>query len=350
MTSADGQTFQSTGAFIVGDPSAPLCTIREDVRYDSFEVTVVDGALTGSATGSMPNPCGACGLRVPFTATLAGTHDATPPALFVQEPTPVSPLHPFFLIASEPLPANATARLVADDGTVERPAPLVARRGRPDDWGFSPGVGLRAGQGYAVALDGLVDFAGQAALPGLPLRLATFPAAPAVLEDGFESATGSALGGAAIMKATPLPSIAGSTSLYLGTQVAPALDALDARMLTVRLARQAGDSKLLFSFRVVASVAASQAMTGFSAQLWVGSGGAPVAGSLPNRWSVSTSPGETLMVAGQSMLMTPVAEAVMPLPADATGQVLFVIETNFPGCALPGAVGAGLLIDDLRLE
>jgi hypothetical protein len=120
-------------------------------------------------------------------------------------------------------------------------------------------------------------------------------------------------------------------------------------MLTVRLARQAGDTKLLFSYRVVGSMVVAQAMSEFSAQLRVGSEGALVGGWLPNAWSVLTPGGEMLTVAGQSMVISPVAKMEVPLPADATDQVLFIIDSNLR-CAAPGAMGAGFLIDDLRLE
>jgi len=347
LTSADGLTFRSTGGFIVNAANVQACKIHADVHYDSFEVTIVDGALTGTASGTARNPCEACGINVPFTATLTGTRDATPPALAVYGLAPVSPFDPFIINASEPLPASATARLVADDGAAIDLVPDLFDGDVPMVVGFyNPVVARRAGQGYTVALDGLVDFAGQGASSGSPLRIA-FPAAPAMPEDGFESATAGSFGGATIMKEGPLPPIAGSTSLYFGTSVAPALDSSDGHVLMLRLSRQAGDTKLRFAYRTVAL----QAMMAFSGGLWAGAEGAPPDDLHPHSFlSAPTGLGQPLAVAGQAMFASAVTTMELPLPAGATGQVVFVIENNFPGCALPGAQSAGLLIDDLRLE
>ena len=70
-------------------------------------------------------------------------------------------------------------------------------------------------------------------------------------EDGFEFATGDVVGGAMVMTRGALPAISGNTSLYIGTPFAPALEGIGNRSsLMVRLARQAGDTKLRFSHRV----------------------------------------------------------------------------------------------------
>ena len=252
VTTGDGRTFRSTGGFAVGDDSTDVCSGPADVRYDSFEVTITDGSLTGTAIGAATISCGDCSFLVPFSRDADREH-ATRRCRRCARPAsaPATPFDSFGLVASEPLPVTATAKLVADDGAAIDLIPQITNGDVPFIVGFTkPEVVLRAGQGYVVTLDGLVDFAGQSDTVGPPLRFTSFVAAPTVAEDGFESATGSVLGGAMVMTAggaagdrreTPA-----STSARKG---APGLDAPNGRSLTVRLARQAGDTKLRFSYR-----------------------------------------------------------------------------------------------------
>jgi hypothetical protein len=345
VTTSDGRTFHSAGTFTVGGDGT-VCSGVTGVQYDSFEVTVAGGSLTGTATGSANISCGDCSFFVPFGATLTGTADATPPTLRGTGFTPANPFDPVGVMTSEPLPAGATARLVADDGAAVDLVPTIVDGIEPLVVGFTkPDVVLRAGQGYTISLDGLVDFAGHTDPSGTPLRLVAFPAAPAVAEDGFESAAGSVLGGAMVMTAGPLPAIAGNTSLYIGGTGAPALDSSNGRSLMVRLARQAGDTKLRFSYRVVSTVAQAY----FSGTLRVGSEGAspgtPVY-SFGNAQAVS----EMITVAGQTAYAGPISTQETPLPADATDQVLLVIAPNIFSCGPRPFANAGLLIDDLRLD
>ena len=346
VTSNDGRTFRSAGAFTAARPDTDVCSVREVVTYDSFEVTVAGGSLTGSASGTALISCGDCAIPVAVTASLTGSSDVTPPALRGFSPPP-SPFDSFALVTSEPLPATATARLVADDGAVIDLArgiiadevPMLASFSKPD-------VVLRAGHAYSISLDGLVDFAGHADLSGLPLRLVSFTAAPRVPADGFESATGSVLGGAMVMTAGPLPAIAGTTSLYIGAANVPALDSANGRSLMVRLSRQAGETKLRLSYRSVAALAS----TGFSGWLRVGSEGATAG---PFEHWLGAAPADTaemLTVAGQMVFASPVASKEVMLPADVTDEVLVWITPDSSVCSRFAPPSAGLLIDDLRLE
>jgi hypothetical protein len=346
VTTADGRTFHSAGTFSVGSTGS-VCTGQEDVRYDEFEVAIDGNSLSGSARGSADISCGDCVFQVPFTATLIGTSDATPPSLRATGTNPQDPFEAFNLVTTEPLPASATARLVADDGTaidlvpqtVDGPIPLVVGFAKPE-------VVLRDGRAYAVALDGLVDFAGQMDRSGTPLRLVSFPAAPLVPADGFESVTETVLGGAMVMRAGPLPAIAGNTSLYIGTTGAPGLDPTAGHALMVRLSRQPADTKLVFSYRVVAS-GIERAFVG---TIRVGSEDASP-GSAIDELNPPTGSPETLVVGGQMAIATPVGVEEVPLPADATSEVLFFIAPSNPLCGnLAFPTGMGLLIDDLRLE
>lgn len=346
VTSADGRTFRSAGRFTVPRVNTDSCSSGlDDVTYDNFEVTVAGGSLIGSAGGTALIPCGDCAIPVAFTASLTGSSDVTPPALRAFRTPPTSPLDTFRLVTSEPLPASATARLVADDGAVIDLVPQIVAGDLPIVVAFSkPAVVLRAGHAYSITLDGLVDFAGHVDPGGPPLRLASFVAAPAVPEDGFESARESVLGGAMVMTAGPLPAIAGNITLYVGTKGAPALDSSTGRSLMVRLARQPGDTKLRFSYRSVGL----QAQAYFVGTMTLGSEGATPG---PLEWLgdvVGTA--EMLTVAGQTVFVSPVGTKEAALPPDATDEVLFAILPATVSCFPGGSPNVGLLIDDLRLE
>jgi hypothetical protein len=345
VTSSDGRTFHSAGTFDASSGEGTECNGATNVRYDNFEFTVANGGLTGTANGSAFISCGDCVFTVPFGATLTGTADATPPTLRSSGFLPANPFDVLGLSASEPLPAGTTARLVGDDGTAIDLIPTIADGIEPLVLGFSkPNVILHAGQGYGVTLDGLIDFAGLKDRSGVPLRVASFGAAPAVPEDGFESATGSVLGGAMVMTAGALPAIAGNTSLYIGGKGAPGLDAASGRSLAVRLSRQAGDTKLRFSYRAVAL----QAQSGFLGALRVGSEGG-AAGSPAYSFAAATA-SQMITVAGQTAYISAAAVVETPLPGDATDDVLLIITpTNF-SCGPALLNNTGLLLDDLRLE
>jgi hypothetical protein len=346
VTTSDGRTFQSMGGFAVGEGSPDACSGPENIRYENFEATITATSLTGTASGAATISCGDCSFRVPFSAILTGTRDKTLPTLRASGPPPTTPFDPFGLVASEPLPVTATAKLVADDGATIDLIPQITSGDVPFIGSFSkPDIVLRAGQGYVVSLDGLIDFAGQSDNVGPPLRFTSFVDAPTVPEDGFESATGSVVGGAMIMRAGALPAIAGDTSVYIGAKGAPGLDAPNGRSLLVRLARQGGDTKLRFSYRIVAS----QPTTLVSAMVRVGSEGASPGDAIYGIGDMSNRT-EMLTVGGASVFASVAAMMEVPLPADATDSVLFTIAFNAVSCFPDGVQTGGILVDDVRVE
>ncbi|HXU03721.1 MAG TPA: hypothetical protein VN903_22300 [Polyangia bacterium] len=344
VTTKNGRSFHSGGGFAVGE-MGDACSGVENVAYDVFDIEVGDGTLTGTATGKATVSCGDCAFLVPISATFTGSIDKTLPTLRGFGSTATNPYDGLRVLASEPLPTSATAKLRADDGAtidlvpqiVDGPVPLIVSFTKPD-------VVLRAGQGYVVTLDGLVDFAGQSDRTGPPLRITSFPPAPTVSEDGFESVTGSELGGAMVMKAGSLPAISGSTSLYVGVPGAPGLDTANGRTLSVKLARQTGDTTLRFAYRIISQ----GTQPNFQGLLRVGSEGAS-AGQATYTFP-AVAPTETLTVGGGAAYASAVGTMALALPPDATDEVLVVVQpiTFTCGRLLPGT--AGLLIDDLRLE
>lgn len=347
VTSADGRTFRAASPFNAGGGGdGDGCGVTERVLYETFEVTIADdGSLTGSAGGIALIGCAGCLAAVDPTARLVGTADATPPRLRLPGPGLTSPFEAFSLRASEPLPATTTARLVADDGAVIDLIPELGDLAFPVVVGFrKPDIILRAGHAFVVELDG-ADFAGLVDPADASLRLASFVEAPAVIEDGFESVTGSVFGGAMVITAGPLRPITGTTSLYVGAKDAPGVDSPTGRSLMVRLSRQPGDTRLRFSYRV----AGPRAETPFAGRLRVGSEGAWSGLALGASAEVAGT-AEIIMLAGKEAYVSAVVTREVSLPADATDEVLVLIAPDIFPCSLPEGSPNGLLIDDLRLE
>ncbi len=347
LTTTDGRTFRSAGGFSVGR-EGEICSGVQDLQYDTFELTVTDGALTGTARGRASISCGDCVALAPFAATLNGTPDTTAPALLTSGAVPTTAFDPFVLVASEPLPASATAQLIDDDGAaIELVPTIVGDAERPLVVGFAkPPVVLRAGQGYVVTFDGLVDFAGNADLSGAPLRITSLPDAPLVPEDGFESAVDAAeVGGAQVVTGDPLPPIAGKVSVYAGSTLdAPRGVAGGDHPLGVRLARQPGDATLRLTYRVVGVTMAPA----FSGSLRIGAEGGALAP--PVYTFPAPSPAEKLLVGAQPVFVSGATTMMVPLPADVTDEALLVIAATPLSCGLSVSPQAGLLIDDLTLE
>ena len=149
VTTGDGRTFRSGGSFTVGDMTMDACSGPQEVRYDSFQVTVTGESLTGTATGAASISCGDCSFFVPVTATLTGTADKTVPTLRAAGARAATPFDPIWLSASEPLPAGVTAKLLADDGASIDLVPQILDGDLPVVVAFyKPDIILRAGQGY----------------------------------------------------------------------------------------------------------------------------------------------------------------------------------------------------------
>src|SRR5262249_20188391 len=153
--------------------------------------------------------------------------------------------------------SDARARIVGTAGSSFDLLPSVVQGNVPIVIAFDkPDVVLPPGDGYSVAVDGLVDLAGNSGGSGTPPRLGSIDAGPLVPEDGFESVTGPTFGGAGVVRSGPLLPIAGAQSLYVGDVSSPGHDLyLQGPQLLARLAMQPGDTKLRFTYRTVSSVA-----------------------------------------------------------------------------------------------
>jgi hypothetical protein len=305
--------------------------------------------LTGSAGGTAEVVDGDVLSEIELTATLAGGPDLTPPSL-IAAGTVTSPFDTFALSASEPLPESATAHLVASDGSQLDLVPIFVDGAIKVISAFEkPPVVLHPGNGYAVAMGGLVDFAGHIAVDDAPLRVVMIPAAPLIADDGFESAAAgpSIIGGASLVTAgSPVPPIAGAESVYIGQPGAPALGAVaPGTGLLVRVPRKATDTKLRFRYRVVWLSSGSPSGNGLN--VYVGSADGPAAAGaiprVPSPQGMGALP--SVEVSGFAVMEVPLADAsASDLVVSIPGQVA-------PGCGLVGSKGGlGLLVDDLRAE
>jgi hypothetical protein len=342
-TSADGRHF-SVPEFSVGLPASGACDASAStIVFHSLDVVVADTTLSGQAMGAARVSCGDCQFDVPFSGAVTGGADATAPLLFPVT-IPDNPLQAFGVAASEPLPKTAIARLVGGDGSSIELDPMVTPGDIPVIASFTkPDVVLAPGVGYAVAFDGLVDFAG---LHGSAdtLRLAQFPEIPLIPADGFESVTTAEVGGATVISDGPLPPISGAHSVYFGAQGAPAPTAAAVGgSLRVRLAVPAGATKLAFSYQMVGQYAGS----GFGGTISYGSvGHAPASGDF------TTTPAgtQTTWPDGRIVYVTDPATKELALPADVTNELVVVFEPFGFGCGGPMPPAGGMLLDDLRVE
>jgi hypothetical protein len=283
--------------------------------------------------------------QIAFTATLAGTPDATPPGVLLDGTATVDPVAlPLFRV-TEPAAETSKARLVTS-GAPPLAVDLVSRVANGVYMpvvGFErPTVVLRYGATYHIDASGVADFAGLSGA-ATDLTFDTPPAPPLAAEDGFEAAAGTSLGGAAVVRDGPLPPIAGTTSLYIGSVGAPwSMRYQPGRALTLRLPVLAGDKKLRFSYRTVASYD-----TGFEVPPTAVVG--VVDGTMTTGTTFSDGGHRTKIgpVENGTAYLGDVQTAEMAVPPGAPTEVVF--ELAMPVTCRP-LRPAGLLIDDVRVE
>jgi hypothetical protein len=346
VTTRDGRVFTVGGSFETATAPGLECSKDAGLHYDSVEL-VVDGAtLSGHATGHVSCDC----IALPdFEAELTGGLDRAPPTLLGRE-TAKNPFAFFSVEASEPLPLDATARVVDASGVSVALVPTlgVGPGGGRAVVGFqTPNLVLGAAGGYSVALGGLVDFAGNHGQTAA-LRLGAFEPAPLVPGDGFESAVGDTLGGAAILRAGgpggDLAPVTGAQAVYLGRLGAPFVDVVHASpQLLVRMAVPTGATKLTYAYRVVMSAGAVE-LDGTLSIGSVGKSGRSVGFATPKNRHVIFSADGGGMYAGD------VERGELTLPSDHGDELVVLVDTAVSLCVPSVAAPAAVLLDDLKVE
>lgn len=341
VKTSDRATFEATAAVPIPIDITSGCGAMS--RYTRFSVTVTGQTLAGSADGTGEVIDGDVAYQYKAALTMTGRIDDAPPTLG-DDRTSVDPLGGFFLNASEPLPTNAAASLVAGAETVPL-VPFIPADGGGVVGGFDKGpAALRYATTYQVtATAGWTDLAGNLGAP-LP-KIVTAAAPPLAAEDGFESSA-TPIGGAVVVDATVLPPITGQHSVALVGQFnnLPAL--AGSRRLTVRLAVSTGDTKVRVSVRPFSQADnfASTYQASFRAAV---PGGAIASAMLPQSETLDTK----VTVGGATLSFGAARTIEIPLPAGASGEIVFDANTGSPsfGCGLPPPT-VGYLIDDLRVE
>jgi hypothetical protein len=338
VATSDGRTFHTTEPARVSVVSGQPCG-QGITAFDFDTLTLAVGAaLTGMAQGSAEAVVGDVVMNLSVTAMLTGTPDVTAPFPIAPGSPIDDPFAPFEVFASEPLAATATARLVGSGGESIDLVPQLATGAIPLVTGFAkPDVVLPLAAGFAVSAEGLVDLAGNRGATDTSLRIAAFPAAPLIPEDGFESATGT-VGGATVVSTA----ITGTASAYVGASAPPINGTQAGAKLFVRLPRRASDTKVRFSYRVVAGAFPAA----FFGSVYAGSVGGPVATTPPfpaNGENPTALPGNAGVFGGDvHMMEVPLSDAV-------DGELVFLLRPGTVTCGF-GPTGIGVLVDDLAVE
>ena len=339
LSTSDGRTFGATSAFFLG--LAGGC--GSSVHYTALLFTIDgNGDLSGSGRARVIIVSGDVGMETEVTVSLSGRNDNVPPSLSGSGST-VNPLRDFTLRASEPMPASVSLALLAGNDMVQLATMASAAPLESVSAFQKPNVVLRYGTSYTVALDGFRDFAGNLGTTGTTFEIRTVAAPDAAAEDGFESATGTMLGGATIVSGAGMPVLTGMKSLYAGTAATSALGGGSA--LALRLPVAAGDKFIRFMYQ---QVSGSSGMSLPRQTLVFGSVGGTPASATINQETSQLTPfqlpdGTTIYLGGKSSIE-------IPLPATAAGEIVIERVGPTPGCGLPPRPSPGLLIDDLRVE
>jgi hypothetical protein len=301
-----------------------------------------DGTLTGAGEGTGTTYYGDAGQSAPVAASLVGGPDVLAPALtVVTNGAADDPFSALTVSSPEALPSGVFPRLLGPDG-LDAPFTPAASNGDFAVTFYGPALFRGYGRAYAVAVDGIADFAGHAATAAGATSFTTRPAPPLVPEDGFESASGPSLDAAQVLSGAEAPTITGARSLYIPPMGAPYAQPRVTR-LALRLAVAPGDTVVRFAYRVV-NASGSRVLS----FVLVGDGGTYAHTTLVNE---STEPPTTATLPdGEQVSLGAVATAELPLPTDVGSEVIVTEQVQGYGLGLPSPPVPGIIIDDLRVE
>ncbi len=319
------------------------------VGYGAMTVMFADGAsLTGTGTGLGCVEGFGNSVCAKVSMVFAGRPDVEAPTLTVDDSGgAVDPFVGATVRASEPLPPTTRPTMTSTSGDrftlAQVPYGVPSRDAAATNF-HTPNVLLRYGEGYSVIPDGIVDFAGNATTT--PATFQTVAPPPLAAPDGFESVTGTSLGGAILISGAGNPVISGAQSLYVPLQNHRDTCANQTLLASLRLAVPAGATTIRFSYRSV-TYTSSGPGTGFVGVEWASAGQPISSGSLP----AAQNP-KTFTMPDQTMtLLGPVTSAEFPLDASTGAEVALAFMYNLLGCSTLGPCpSVGIVIDDLRVE
>jgi hypothetical protein len=333
-------TITPAGVIQIQQPFTLALSCEMRVTYTSLDLTLAaDGTLLVAGQGQAIRFSGDVGMASPFTVSLIGVPDRVRPVLIGGS---TDPFRSGTFVASEPLPVDSHPVLTSASGDRMVLSAIDGQMGVA--WSFAPPSKLRRfGDTYRVSLAGVADFAGNLGHTDDDVVFKTDAAPPLITEDGFESVTATALGGAQVLSGGGTAVIAGAKSLYIpsssGIGTPPPVQ------LALRLALTPGDRVLRFSYRVVTP--SSFAFT----QFLMASVGGTIVGFAS---SLTSSPTSTVTFPGGAQATVgPIVDAEFPLPTDASGELVIErVHSGAAGCRsqLPPPPVAGLIIDNLRAE
>jgi hypothetical protein len=318
-----------------------------EVVYESMALTLTaEGQLQGMGEGIVRFTRANFVETVAVTMSLSGQPDSAPPRLqLAKHGRPSDPFQWLEVVPSEPLPEGVKPTLVSASGDAVPLVPLtLANRGLPV---YRPAehLLLRFSESYRVTVDGVVDLAGNAALPQEAPGFTTNAAPALLVEGGFESAREEDLAGAKLITAGgALPVISGSKSFYVPPEEGQPSDMTS--LFTLRLPVRPTDTKIRFSYRTVD--VPRGAGNGLAMVFGVASVGrtVPFVGSGPPIQPKSTVD----LPEGGQVMVGPVQQEVLGLPSDVTDEVFVAAYGGTATCVLPSPPQQGIIIDDVRLE
>lgn len=351
VLAADDGFFRTDATLAVNVLPGTMCG---PATFDNLEIVFsTDGAsLTGTARGTVSYLTADTTWSAPATAVLTGKPDTTPPALSLPK-SPIDPLAPLVLAASEPMPATTVASIISR-ATGEAPrlsATFLNGTGAAITF-TAPNLALRYGDTYDVQL--APDFGGNKAVTE---SFTTAAPPPLVPEDGFESVTGTMFAGAGVLHGGPLTPLSGQTSLLLNTGFGGGFGFLPYDLgpsLAVRLSVSPSDTVVRFDTQLIAPDPIETAAFVGAIRVSAFPGLSP--GS-------STGPiGSTMNVSGTGFVkqtlpqlgdvyISPVKTVELALPPGAAdqAQVVFEIVGVTFQCSQPPSPTV-LVLDNLRVE
>lgn len=333
----DAWTTQASMSFDASQSSYPSTT------YTSMTLRPTDSGCIGEASGTYSYLGGDIIYSQPFTATLVGITDTSPPQVTVLS-TGVDPLRFQGVPVNELLPAGTTAELVDDAGHVIPMASL------PDgeaaafgvSWFRPQAMALAFGSTYTVRfLPSLVDLVGNTAASP---TFTTLSDPGLFLQDGFESAPKLAVvGDVRVVDAATLPVPTGNQAL----RFLPTASMSCADRFTVRMTVPAGASVVKFAVLTFDPASSSYYDAYYTVTLGAPNGPQTSAyfGSLSK--APLAKPWKAPLPGGTSYTYGDLAQYTVPLPSGTQGEVMFDLSRH---CVEPPSQIAGLVVDDLRVE